>query len=174
MKDELRKPGKRTPRLFDRVAAILEEARTSVVRTVNTRMVIAYWLIGREIVQAEQGGRPRAGYGDTLLEDLSRRLTARYGRGYSAANLKNFRQFHLVYTDRHPAIHHEARGELQSAANEPAAIRYLSSSELPGAETRKSAPVETPMSEFAACHDLVALRLRPATVMDALQTPDAC
>jgi hypothetical protein len=50
MKDALRKPGKRTPRLFNRIAAILEEARANVVRTVNTRMVIAYWLIGREIV----------------------------------------------------------------------------------------------------------------------------
>lgn len=56
-----RKSTKRTPKLFDRVATILEEARASVVRTVNTRMVIAYWLIGREIVQEQQGGKKRAG-----------------------------------------------------------------------------------------------------------------
>jgi hypothetical protein len=99
-KDERRKPAKRTPRLFDRVAAILEEARARVVRTGNTRMVVAYWLIGREIVQEEQGGKKRAGYGDALLEDLSRRLTERYGRGYSVTNLKNFRAFHLTYADR--------------------------------------------------------------------------
>ncbi len=77
--------------LFDRVASILEEARSNVVRTVNSHMVIAYWLIGREIVQEQQGGKKRAGYGDVLLEGLSEKLKKRYGRGYSVANLKNFR-----------------------------------------------------------------------------------
>lgn len=49
--------------LFDRVAAILDAARSSVVRAVNSRMVVAYWLIGREIVQELQGGDERAEYG---------------------------------------------------------------------------------------------------------------
>jgi hypothetical protein len=83
----IRQPAKRPPRLFDRVAAILEETRAAVARTVNSRMVIAYWLIGREIAREEQGGKKRAGYGDALLEAPSRRLTQRYGRGYSVANL---------------------------------------------------------------------------------------
>ena len=109
------KPAKRPPRLFARVAAILEEARAAVVRTVNTRMVVAYWLIGREIVQEEQGGKRRATYGDALLEELSRRLTERYGKGYSVSSLKDFRQFHLCFADRLPQIRHELRGEL--AAN---------------------------------------------------------
>lgn len=112
------KPAKRTPRLFDRVAAILEEARSRVVRTVNTQMVIAYWLIGREIVQEEQGGRKRASYGDALLEDLSRRLTKRYGKGYSVANLRNFRQFHLVFADRPPEIRYTTCSELPCPASE--------------------------------------------------------
>jgi predicted nuclease of restriction endonuclease-like (RecB) superfamily len=104
------KPAKRSPPLFRRVAAILEEARATVVRTVNTRMVIAYWLIGREIVQEEQGGQRRAGYGDALLEDLSRRMTERYGKGYSVSSLKDFRQFHLRFADRPPQLRHEPRG----------------------------------------------------------------
>lgn len=48
--------------LFDRVAAILDEARTNVVRTVNRNTIISYWLIGREIVQALQAGEDRAEY----------------------------------------------------------------------------------------------------------------
>ena len=40
--------------LFTRVVSILEKARSNVVRAVNNNMVIAYWLIGREIVQAIQ------------------------------------------------------------------------------------------------------------------------
>jgi hypothetical protein len=126
-----RKLAQRTPRLFDRVATILEEARAAVVRTVNTRMVVAYWLIGREIVQAEQGGKKRAGYGDALLEDLSKRLTERYGKGYSVTNLKNFRTFHQVYASRLPSIRHsisdesgirhEPRGELVTLSTDAAA-----------------------------------------------------
>ena len=86
--------------LFDRVAAILEAARANVVRSVNSNTVIAYWLIGREIVQELQKGEKRAGYGEKLLEDLSARLTKRYGKGFSLSNLKRFRQFYMVYQDR--------------------------------------------------------------------------
>ena len=86
--------------LFDRVTAILEAARASVVRSVNSNTVIAYWLIGREIVQELQKGEKRAGYGEKLLEDLSARLTKSYGKGFSLSNLKRFRQFYMVYQDR--------------------------------------------------------------------------
>lgn len=116
MKGKSRKSIKRVPRLFDRVAVILEEARAGVVRTVNTSMVIAYWHIGREIVHEEQGGKRRAGYGDTLLEDLSRRLGARYGKGYSVTNLKNFRTFYQVYGHRLPPIRQFSTDELEKHA----------------------------------------------------------
>jgi len=46
--------------LFDRIVSILEQARGNVVRAVNTNMVLAYWLIGREIVEEVQRGKGRA------------------------------------------------------------------------------------------------------------------
>jgi hypothetical protein len=49
--------------LYKRVARILEQARGQVARSVNTAMVRAYWLVGREIVEVEQAGEQRAGYG---------------------------------------------------------------------------------------------------------------
>jgi hypothetical protein len=67
---------------------------------VNTNMVSAYWLIGWRIVEAEQSGRAGAGYGERLIESLSARLTERYGRGLSVANLRNFREFYLSYPKR--------------------------------------------------------------------------
>ena len=88
--------------LFDRVVAILEAARSNVVRAVNSNMVIAYWLIGREIVQEIQGGGRRAAYGKQVLEGLSRRLKTRLGPGYSETNLKYFRTFYTVYENRRP------------------------------------------------------------------------
>ena len=80
--------------LMHRVVSILDQARANVVRAVNSNMVIAYWLIGREIVQALQGGEDRAAYGRELLVDLSGALTKRYGRGFSVTNLKYFRLFY--------------------------------------------------------------------------------
>ena len=84
--------------LFGRIVSILEQARGNVVRSVNSNMVTAYWLIGREIVQEIQKGEARADYGETVLRKLSVRLNARYGRGFSNSNLKYFRQFYQVYS----------------------------------------------------------------------------
>ena len=86
--------------LFGRIVSILEQARGNVVRAVNTNMVLAYWLIGREIVHDLQAGEERAEYGEKVVEELSARLTARYGKGFSEENLQLFRRFYLVYSQR--------------------------------------------------------------------------
>ena len=86
--------------LFSRVVAILDEARDNVVQSVNSSMVLAYWLIGREIVRELQGGEERAGYGGQVVENLASRLTERFGKGFSAQSLWRFRQFYQVYADR--------------------------------------------------------------------------
>ena len=86
--------------LFDRVVSILEQARGNVVRAVNSNMVLAYWLIGREIVQEIQGGKGRAKYGEQVVENLSARLTERYGKGFSITNLWDFRQFYMAFPMR--------------------------------------------------------------------------
>lgn len=91
--------------IFSRVILIIEQARSSVVRTVNREMVQAYWLIGREIVEEEQAGSLRAEYGERLLAELSKRLLTRYGKGFSTTNLKYCRQFYLTYRDRLPGGH---------------------------------------------------------------------
>jgi hypothetical protein len=75
---------------MDRVVTILEQARSNVVRAVNSNMVIAYWLIGREIVEAVQGGGEQAEYGQNLLERLAKNLTDRYRGGFSLRNLRLF------------------------------------------------------------------------------------
>ena len=102
--------------LFDRVVVILEQARARVVRSVNSEMVLAYWHIGREIVQVLQRGDDRAAYGQRALESLSGRLSARYGKGFSVTNLRYFRLFHQVYSDRIPEIHHKASDEFAPGA----------------------------------------------------------
>ena len=86
-------PGSPEVALFDRVAEIIDQARSNVVRAVNSNMVLAYWLIGREIVQSIQAGSSKATYGSAALETLARNLTGRYGPGFSKTNLKYFRSF---------------------------------------------------------------------------------
>jgi predicted nuclease of restriction endonuclease-like (RecB) superfamily len=91
--------------LFRRVVSILDQARGNVVRSVNTNMVLAYWLIGREIVQELQGGDERAEYGKQVVQNLSTRLSEKYGRGFSTTNLWYFRQFFQVYAARMVILH---------------------------------------------------------------------
>ena len=98
--------------LFERVVTILEQARTRVVYAVNSEMVLAYWLIGREIVQELQVGDQRAAYGKRVLEEFSERLLKRYGKGFSVTNLRYFRLFYQTYADRLPEIRHTACDEL--------------------------------------------------------------
>jgi predicted nuclease of restriction endonuclease-like (RecB) superfamily len=68
-------------------------------------MVIAYWLIGREIVETLQSGENRAEYGQSLMDDLSRQLTHRYGQGFSIRNLRHIRLFYQMFNDRSPIQH---------------------------------------------------------------------
>jgi predicted nuclease of restriction endonuclease-like (RecB) superfamily len=101
--------------LFERVVTILEGARTKVVHAVNSEMVIAYWMIGREIVQEIQSGDERAAYGKKLLSELSERLLKRYGKGFSVTNLRYFRLFYQAYAERLPEIRHKPCDELLQA-----------------------------------------------------------
>jgi predicted nuclease of restriction endonuclease-like (RecB) superfamily len=85
--------------LTGRIREILDAARTGIARTVkiNTTQVVANWLIGREIVEEEQRGRRRAGYGTELLSELAARLKLEFGAGYGVDNLELFRRFYLEY-----------------------------------------------------------------------------
>lgn len=74
---------------------LLEAARQSSARAVNALMTATYWDMGRRIVEFEQGGKKRAAYGEQVLERLAADLTARFGRGFSLRNLRNFRLFYL-------------------------------------------------------------------------------
>jgi predicted nuclease of restriction endonuclease-like (RecB) superfamily len=85
--------------LFRSIREILAEARRKAATSVNFIMVEAYWRIGARIVEQEQQGEARAAYGQELIKELSLRLGDEFGKGFSVANLWNFRQFYLAYPD---------------------------------------------------------------------------
>ena len=74
--------------LFDRIADILGEARIKAVREINKAQGLAYWEIGREIVEFEQKRQLRTEYGEELLKELSADMTVRFGKGFSERNLR--------------------------------------------------------------------------------------
>ncbi|KAF5432474.1 Protein of unknown function (DUF1016), partial [Candidatus Methanophagaceae archaeon] len=119
MPNNNQQPTKPDSPLFYRVATILEHARANVVLSVNSEMVIAYWLVGREIVEEEHQGEKRAEYGKRLIEYLSDRLTDRCGIGFSTTNLGYFRRFYITFQDRSPAICHPMGGELPDTKSYP-------------------------------------------------------
>jgi len=83
--------------LIKRLAEIIHSARTTAVRQINKAQVLAYYEIGREIVEFEQKGKARAGYGEELIKRLSNDMTKNFGRGFSEMNLRNMRRFYLEF-----------------------------------------------------------------------------
>ena len=103
---------------FDQVCqtaiSYIEQARHSVLKSVNHEQVLAYWKVGQLIVENEQKGQSRAEYGKTLIKALSTRLNKKFKRGFSISNLKYMRQFYLAYKDR---IGQTVSGQLKSEFN---------------------------------------------------------
>lgn len=64
-------------------------------------MVQAYWSIGKLIIEEEQKGEERAGYGKGLITELSKKLSTDYGKGFTATNLKYMRQFYSLFGKSH-------------------------------------------------------------------------
>lgn len=93
--------------LVAQIAHEIEAARGQVRQAVNRAMVQSYWQIGRLIVEHEQRGESRAAYGKQQLKALSEQLTGRLGKGFDVGNLRNMRQFFLVFP-----IHDAVRSEL--------------------------------------------------------------
>jgi len=83
--------------LYNKICGIIEAAHAGVSRSVNTAQVVSNWRIGQEIIEEEQQGKARAGYGEGLIRELAIRLHNTYGPGYGLTNLKSFKQFYLTY-----------------------------------------------------------------------------
>lgn len=93
--------------LVEAIAGQIEQARNQVRQSVNSAMVQSYWQIGRLIVEQEQQGENRAAYGKQQLQQLSKQLTERLGKGFDVGNLRNMRQFYITFP-----IHDAVRSEL--------------------------------------------------------------
>lgn len=84
---------------INEVKEILKSARQKAYTAVNSAMVEAYWKIGRRIVEEEQSGRERAEYGKEIIKNLSKELTEEFGKGFGERNIRNIRQFYVIFSD---------------------------------------------------------------------------
>ena len=105
-------------RLVGDIGALLEDARRTAARRVNTVMVETYWRIGRRIVEYEQAGKERADYGEGIICSLSRDLSARYGRGFDVTNIRHMRKLYILHQKRDAS-----RPESRRRRAEPPAFR---------------------------------------------------
>ncbi|MDO8690945.1 MAG: DUF1016 N-terminal domain-containing protein [Dehalococcoidia bacterium] len=117
--------------LYREIRSVLESARAAAYRAVNAAMVQAYWQVGRLVVEDEQGGEARAAYGEAVLDDLSQRLTADFGKGFPATNLKYMRSFYLAFPIRHAPRDESAAAEKVNAPRSEFAIYHPSLDQAP-------------------------------------------
>jgi predicted nuclease of restriction endonuclease-like (RecB) superfamily len=83
--------------LLANLRAVILEARQQAIRAVDVVQVRTCWIVGRHIVEFEQGGQHRAAYGKSVLVQVSAQLTAEFGKGFDASNLYKMSQFYRAF-----------------------------------------------------------------------------
>lgn len=96
MNNELKNNENEINNLFDNIKELVINSRNRVYTTVNTEMLNLYWNIGKAIMEIQQGDE-RASYGETILEKLSQKLTAEFGKGFSKRNLERMRKLYIYF-----------------------------------------------------------------------------
>lgn len=146
---------KREDSLFERISALIDEARKRVVTTVNIAEVYAKYSIGQYIVEDEQQGEYRAQYGKQVLQNLSARLTDRFGDGWSYPNLRKIRQFYLTYSNLINGVDQiESKNDKQCLSNLDSAIDVTSLS--------KQIVTPEPIFTLSWSHYLILMRIENA------------
>lgn len=128
--------------IHDGIIHLVDSARTETVRSVNALMTATYWEIGRRIVEFEQGGEARAAYGAQLIKRLSKDLSLRYKRGFSAKNLRQMRLFTSFF--QHVEIRQTVSGELTPLGNSADTVCRILSVKIWQTLSAKSFPLPRP------------------------------
>lgn len=107
-------------------------------------MVIAYYEIGRIIVEEEQEGSKRAEYSKRTIEKLSQKLIGEYGRGFSVRNLEQMRKFYIRYSKTQTPS-----AELQRPNFQLSWSHYLILTRIKEEEERKFYEIESQVNNWS-------------------------
>ena len=132
--------------LLERVRELVRAARKSAGTAINSLQVITSYEIGRIIIEHEQQGVRRAGYGKSVLKTLSERLTAEFGRGFSKSNLEYMRRFYMEYCNRVAQIAQMPSGQSQTPLPRSAPEHLFNISQTPSAQLAAAFPL--PWSQY--------------------------
>jgi len=92
--------------LLSSLSELIRHSRQTALRMVDTLQVQTCWNMGRHIIEYEQAGAARAEYGKQLLPTLAKALTAEFGKGFDASNLRYMRLFYQAFPNC-DALRHE-------------------------------------------------------------------
>ncbi|MBX7226938.1 MAG: PDDEXK nuclease domain-containing protein [Chitinophagales bacterium] len=81
----------------DNVRSLIIQAQKSVIKQVNSVMIVTYFELGKQIVEQEQKGNIHANYGSFIIAELSKKLSEEFGKGYSKRNLELIRKFYITF-----------------------------------------------------------------------------
>ena len=141
------------------IVDLLQAARAQAARSVNALMTASYWEVGRRIVEAEQKGKRRAGYGEQLIMRLSADLTQQFGRGFSERNLNQIRLFYMTWPLRtifQTAPEKSLAQAIPQTASAESSIRQTASDKLQTLSAISLPPQAMPtrLAAVAACFPL--------------------
>jgi predicted nuclease of restriction endonuclease-like (RecB) superfamily len=91
--------------LVELISETYIKGRNSAAIAINQHLVETYWNIGQYIVEFEQNGKLKAEYGKALIDNLSKDLSQKLGKGFSRSNLIYMRLFYTEFSISEKASH---------------------------------------------------------------------
>ena len=88
--------------MYNQISNVITQNKTKMVYQINNTLVETNFMIGKIIVENEQNGNIRADYGKNILKKLSKKLTNKFGTGFSLSGLYNMRLFYIRYKNFQP------------------------------------------------------------------------
>ena len=85
-------------KIYNQIVILIEDAKRNVAIRVNNEITILYWNIGKEIAENVLNYE-KAEYGKSVIKNLSNRLTIKYGKGYSVANIFRMLKFYQYFSN---------------------------------------------------------------------------
>ncbi len=153
------------------ISGLLEQARRTAARSVNSILAATYWEIGRRIVEYELGGKSRAEYGEALLRRLADDLAGRFGRGFSKRNLDYMRAFYLGWEIvQTPSAQFEARVKCPTLSNKSKAEKVQT---LSAESTQALVPAHAPVRPRVALPGAFPLSWSHYVRLMAVEKPEA-
>lgn len=140
--------------LFQHISHLIEESKKRVKTAIDTTMVYTYFGIGQYIVEDELNGNYRASYGKEVLQGLSKRLTDKYGDGWSYRSLRSYRQFYMEYSNLANAVRQISKGS--ESANSTA---LRTQSDLVNSVDQ----IKTPRFTLSWSHYLILMRIKDSS-----------